>query len=329
MNRRVVRMLLLSSLFAVAPLPSSNGIALAKEPLAKTLASNYSLHVSLISFLPEKGLEACRSYGGGTASCNAIVGHWVKEGDRNFGVTVECKMKSQHFWATVRIEPSKSDKRTEARVQELDLSQFQPQMIDMAHNDDGRVFRLNLMPSVQVATPAPKRFRAPDLKLDDWSFPNCPIILNDERYLGRISLSHGQLAWLDIPGTALVEFSLIQFIDAQPWGVLNDGVVSISHPDGASLRIDRVKNGIHREMLRGGPYQIWVRWNQPTHSIEAHQELVKAQITKMRRQIEAGDLRLPKGTVERLEEANASDGICLISNGLRPLRPDEKMPEEE
>jgi hypothetical protein len=286
-------------------------------------AQFYSIDVALLSFLPGEGLEACRSYGGGAASGNATVGHWVKDGNRNFGVTVECIMTSHRFWATVRIEPSESDESTEARVHELDLSGFEPQAIDMAKDGDGRVYRLNLMPSVQIAA-APKRFRSQDLRLEDWSFPNCPIILNDERYLGRISCSHGELAWLDIPGTALVEFSLIRFADAQPWGVLHDGVVDISNPDGTSLNIGEVANGIPREVLKGGPYQVWVRWKKPTHSLKEHQELVKQQVANIRNQINAGDLKSP-ATVELLEKMAGSEGIWLMSNGVRALRPEEKV----
>ncbi len=313
------RLLLAMSVVLFATYP-----ALAGEERDAGEAQYYSIDVALLSFLPGEGLEACRSYGSGTASGNGTVGHWVKDGDRNFGVTVECRMKSHRFWATVRIEPSESDTLTEARVFELDLSEFEPQAIDMAEDDDGRGYRLNLMPSVKVA-PAPKRFRSQDLRLENWSFPNCPIILNDQQYLGRISCSHGELAWLDIPGTALVEFSLIPFAEAKPWGVLNDGVVGLSRPDGTSLQISGVANGIHRDVLKGGPYQIWVRWKKPTHSLEEHQELVKEQVSKIRKQIEAGDLRLPTRAVERLEKMDGSKGGWL-SSGLRPLGPEERVP---
>jgi len=325
MEFRIVRrrcLLLLAGIVLISAYP-----ALASETQKSRNVLDYSLHVVLLSFRPGAGLEACRSYGRGTAGGNATVGHWVNDGNRSFGVTVECKMKSHRFWATVRIEPGESDTLTEAKVHELDLSEFRPQMIDMARDDDGRVYRLNLIPSVEVVAEAPKRFLARDQQLEHWSFPNCPIVFNDERYLGRISCSHGELAWLDIPGTALVEFSLLPFVGSEPWGVLLDGTIAISHPDGASVEINGVTNGVHQENLKGGPYQVWVRWKPPTHSLKEHQELVKTQVETLRKQIEAGDISLPAATVERLERTADSDGICLMSNGVRELQADERVPE--
>ena len=43
-------------------------------------------------------------------------------------------------------------------------------------------------------------------------------------------------------------------------GNLKDGRIQIRSEDGQSLDIYGVRNGIHEIQLPGGPYEVWVRW---------------------------------------------------------------------
>ncbi|MCA9259195.1 MAG: sigma-70 family RNA polymerase sigma factor [Planctomycetales bacterium] len=63
---------------------------------------------------------------------------------------------------------------------------------------------------------------------------------------------------------AEIEFSLHRLKDAQPWGVLQDGRIAITHPDGTSIEIFSVANGADERIASGGPYRVWVRWNKPS-----------------------------------------------------------------
>src|SRR5262249_28613285 len=152
-----------------------------------------------------------------------------------------------------------------------------PRSLEVARDADGRVYKVNLMPHLTVA-PEPRQFKVTDLRLDAWGFPSSPVLVNDHDYIGRLGMSYGNLATCDIAGLAKIEFSLLKLKDSQPWGVLNDGVITITHEDGTTVAISDVKNGSDHNMLQGGPYQVWVRWNKPTYTIDEYRELMKKQI---------------------------------------------------
>jgi hypothetical protein len=241
---------------------------------------------------------------------------------REFDVSIKAKILNGKYLAKVTVEPDDEDRQTRAQVIEYDLTDLAARSVELARDADGRIYRLSLMPRI-VEVSKPRQFKVSNLSLDSFSFPNSPIILNDQDYIGRLSMSNGPLAWCDIPSLARIEFSLLPLKNARPIGTLRDGVIKIEHEDGQSLEIVAVKNGAHRETLAGGPYKVWVRWQPPTQTIEEHHAALKKQIAVLRQQVKDGEISLPQGMLERMEKRNEAGRIGLISSGLRGVSADE------
>ncbi len=114
----------------------------------------------------------------------------------------------------------------------------------------------------------------------------------------------------DIPGLANVEFSLHHLKGALPIGILSDGVLTITHEGGTTLRISNVAYGTsdinganpNLKALPGGPYQVWVRWNKPSQSAEEFHQYMKQQIPVLKKKVDDGELTLPPGMLDRLEK---------------------------
>lgn len=277
--------------------------------------------------VPAGGLDSYRGYGGGGAGgVNATLGRLAID-ERQFSLEVKTSLRSGEFIATVRVEPKKSDKVTKAMNREFVLSDLQPQSIEIARNDDGRVYRLQLCPRVNEL-PEPRPLDVNALRLDHWSFENSSVILNDQDYLGRLGMSSGQLASLDLPGLAKIEFSLVPFRDAMPIGSLKDGVISIIHANGTSLQISNVTNGIHREQLTGGPYQVFVRWSEPSMTDTEYRERLSETVAQVRKQIESGGLPAGEDWLKRLERAQNSDRVMMMSSSLGPIPSQDRVEQE-
>lgn len=276
----------------------------------------YYADVKLYSMKSDEGLESYRSYGGGGVGPRGTLGLGASSGARDFNVAISGSKNHGRFNVRVTVEPKRNDSRTAALDRVFALSELQPQTLEIARDDDGRVYRLSLFPHV-VISPGPKIFRAADLKLDHWSFHDSQIILNDQDYLGQMNLSSSPIAWIDIPGLAKVEFSLLPLTGAAQEGVLRNGTIDITHNNKTRLRITNVRNGVESEVLQGGPYHVWIRWLKPSQTVDQYRESWKKQLSAIRQQIASGDLELPQGTVERLQRLVKSDRILQVNCGAR------------
>lgn len=296
-----------------------------EEPTSEdALSRTYFADANLFSLQPDKEMATYRSHSGGSVGPNATLGLEVADKERRFKVSVIGKLKAQRFLAIVTVTPSKEDIRTRSRETEYDLSDLNPRSLEIARDDDGRVYRLNLIPRI-VEVAKPRQFKAVDFRLEYWNFPSSPVVVNDQDYFGQLNMSRGPLAWCDIPGLAKIEFSLLHLKDASPLGTLEDGVIKIAHDD-TTMRISNVKNGVsgvNGEVLTGGPYRVWVRWNKPTQSVEEFRKSIKTQIVSLKERVRSGDLSLPAGSLERLEKLSESDRISLTSFGLRQVDSDD------
>ncbi len=293
-----------------------------EEPTSEDALSGwYFADAILFSLQPDKELATYRSYGGGGVSPKGTFGLEVEDNGRRFKVSLVGKLKAHRFVATVTVTPNKADNRTRSRETEYDLSDLIPRSLEIARDDDGRVYRLNLIPRI-VEAEKPRQFKAVDFRLEHWQFQSSPVVVNDQDYVGELSMSSGPLAWCDIPGLAKIEFSLLHLKDSSPLGSLKDGVINIAH-DGTTMRISNVKNGVNGEVLASGPYRVWVRWNKPTQSLEEFRKSIKTQIATLKERVKSGDLSLTPGSLERLENMSKSDRISLMSSGVRQVGPDD------
>lgn len=79
----------------------------------------------------------------------------------------------------------------------------------------------------------PTQFKAEDLAIYDWDFPQSPVILDDEIYVGRVGMSGGPVVGIEIAGIASLEFSLLPLKEATPSGTLYGGTLAIKIDDHA------------------------------------------------------------------------------------------------
>jgi hypothetical protein len=297
----------------------------------------YYVDAKLFSYLPDHALDTYHDHGGGGVGPTGSLGLNAIENNRRFSVDVVGRLKSQQFLVTVKVKPKPHDSQTLPLEKELDLSDLKPQSLEIAHDPDGRVYKLNLTPRI-MEFPKAKQFQVSDLRLESWSFPASPVIVNNEDYIGELSMSYGPVCWCDIPGLAKIEFSLLHLKNSQALGTLQDGVINITNPqagaasDGATknvsevsttLRISNVKNGVNHEILSGGPYQVWVRWKEPSMSIEQARAAMQTELAEIKERIKSGDLSLPASVLENLEKKSKSDRIQLLSFGVRQANKDE------
>jgi hypothetical protein len=294
-----------------------------QEPKSEDAFSrNYFTDVKVFSLVPDHELATYRSYPSGGVGPSGTVMLGVGDKQRQFNVSIIGKLKAHRFLANVTVKPTVEDTHTRAQEIEYDLSDLNPRSLEIARDEDGRVYRLSLVPSI-VEHPKPWQFEANDLHFEYWSFPSSPVIVNDQDYIGRLAMSSGPLAWCDIPGLAKIEFSLLHLKDASALGSLENGVINIAHENGTTLRISDVKNGVNAEVLTGGPYRVWVRWNKPTQSVEEYRKSLKQHIASLKERVKNGDLSLPAGSLQRLEKMSESGRIGLTENGVRQVEQDE------
>ena len=151
--------------------------------------------------------------------------------------------------------------------------------------------------------------------------------MNDQDYLGTLDLGGAEIAWIDVPGLAKVEFSLLPLKGAKPEGLLKDGTLRIKHGDETRLRISNVKNGFGFASLPGGPYQVWVRWHEPSKTIDDYRDSLRRRIRNLRERSERGDMVVPKQTFERLEQAAESGRVLQVESGVRAAKDSDVISE--
>lgn len=314
-SRRLVS-LCLSLLTSIA------AVAFGKDP-TRIVARQYSIDIQMFSMNPREGLESYRGYGGGGGGPRASLGLSAID-DRRFSLTVETMVRSKEFIARVVVEPDPSDPKTKPMDREFVLSDLSPQSIEIARGDDGRIYRVQLYPRIEEL-PKPRMLDADALRLNEFSFESCPVILNDQTYIGRLAMSSGELVSLNLPGLAFVEFSLIPFRGAEPLGTLKDGAVNVIHESGTSLQITDVKNGVHRKLLDGGPYQVFVRWSKPSMTMAEYHAQLEETIANVKKQMESGDIPDGQNVLKRLEHAKSSKDLVMISSGLGPIPAEDRV----
>jgi len=205
-------------------------------------------------------LDSYKFNGSGSGSAGGSVGLAGGGKSRYFRVNVACKNRKGRFIANVSVVPGKNDSDTKEESFEIDFTNLKPKSLELAKNDDGRVYMLNFTPGIKIIDNRPKRADDTSFKFSRWALTDSMVIFNDSVYAGKIGVSGGPLAYVSYPGFAKVEFALEPFRGAKRLGTLKDGKIQIQSEDGQSLDVYEVKNGVHRIQLPGGPYEVWVRW---------------------------------------------------------------------
>ncbi len=303
-----------------------NSASVGQEPKVERVAfRSFYAEVIVFSVQPGDELDSYQLCAGGGFSPNGKLGLGIGDGQRGFLLSFHGTQEERRFLASVSVEPSPSDKQTQAQTVDYDLTDLSPRSLEIARNPDGRVYRLRIVPRVHVFATASqaKQFDASEQRLESWSFNSSPVFVNDRDFVGHLSMSGGEIAYCDIAGVAHIEFSLHHLQDAIDIGTLQDGVIQFKHKNGVTVKISNVRNGANGETLIGGPYRVWARWSDPTYTAEQYRELFKQQLAARNERIKQGDFFPRANTFERLEEASRSAGFGLTAAGVRGVEPDD------
>jgi hypothetical protein len=220
----------------------------------------YAVDINLFSVDQTQPIESYKWHGSGNSGEGGSVGLAGGGKSRYFRVNVASKNRKGRFVVNVSIVPGKNDTDTKKDSFEIDFTDLKPKSFELAKDVDGRVYMLNLTPSIKIIDNRPKRADDTSFRFGIWTLIDSMVIFNDSVYAGKIGCSGSPLAFVSYPGVAKVEFALVPFRGARRLGTLKDGKIQIRSEDGQSLDIYGVKNGLHEIQLPGGPYEVWVRW---------------------------------------------------------------------
>lgn len=285
----------------------------------------YAVDINFFTVDLSQPMDSYRWHGGGNSS-GGIVGLGCSDDARNFRIDVFGKTVKGRFVVNVIVTPDETDSVTKEDSFEVDFTDLKPRGFELAKNDDGRVYVLNLTPGIAVVDNRPKRADDTAFRFSKWSLHDAMVIFNDSVYAGKLGVGGGPLAYVSYPGFAMVEFALEPFRGAKQLGTLRDGKIHILSEDGQSLEIYGVKNGVHRIQLPGGPYEVWVRWqNLPG---EAKFEVPPKE--DWIRMVKAGctERGLPIPTAEELDklyERAKHQRVMPLSSGVGSIKPSDRI----
>ena len=168
------------------------------------------------------------------------------------------------------------------------------------------------VPPTQVKTQAA-------LGLHLWHFDQSIMIQNDTRYLGKVTLSGGELVTIDITTLARLELALASFRDARPLGRLQDGVIRITGDRDNVIEIFNVRNGKHPAVLPGGPYAVWVRWSDPSLSLA---DAARRVLETRRRRLDPNETQDALPTLEAIKDEISLGRTPVMSFAIGRI-PDE------
>jgi len=287
----------------------------------------FVVEAALVSYAPGAGLERYETHSGGMADAGSTLGLGFRVDEIVASVTMKPRIEDGRLLVALEMEPQKSNQALGFEAQTLDVTDLKPAAIRLGADEHERVYQLNITPGVRVIDNTPRRLDIRTLYLENWRFPDSPILVNDRTYVGRMTCSQSPVATLDITGVASVEFSLCRMTDSQPWGVLDNGVVTLTNPDdNTTIQISNVANGgPHAVELPGGPYQVWVKWSAPTHTIEEHRQELVALRDRLRKE---GELTADRADSFEKQLA-AEPGPWVYSLGVRGFRKGERADESE
>lgn len=285
----------------------------------------YAVDINFFTVDLSSPIESYRWHGSGSAG-DGTVGLGASDDVRNFRIDVSGKSMKGRYVVSVTVTPNENDSVTKVNSFDVDLTDLKPRSFDLAKNDDGRVYRLNLTPGIAVVDNRPKRADDTSFRFNRWSLHDSMVIFNDSVYAGKLGCSGGPLAYLSYPGFAKVEFALEPFGGANRLGTLKDGRIHIQSEDGQSLDIYGVKNGVHKMQLPGGPYEVWVRWqNLPGEAkfeLPAKEDwvrMVKAGCTEK-------GLPVPSDAeLDKLYEKAKQQRVLPLRSGVGPVKASDRI----
>ncbi|HEG44091.1 MAG TPA: hypothetical protein ENH94_08590 [Phycisphaerales bacterium] len=254
--------------------------SLCTASVSDRIYKHYEVDIEVHSLIPENTFETYKHHSSGYSGDggSVTIGCWTET--RAFRINTKSRNIKNRLIVEVKITPDNNDKITKENFYKVDLTDLKPQSIELAKDDDGRVYQLNLTPNINVVDNTPKRADETSFGFTQWAFNNSMVIFNDSSYVGKMNMSGGPQTFVSYPGLAKVVFSLKPFKNAKRLGTLKNGTIQIRNEDGQTLDIYFIKNGYSPGItLPRGPYEVWVRWEnlpgEPEFKIPPKEEWIK------------------------------------------------------
>jgi hypothetical protein len=288
--------------------------------------------VQYYSIDPSQGIPSYRRGSSGGAGLGGTFSATVKLSDASLTIDVSVRQRGGRFLVDLKTEKLIGEEVTHPPEfnREIDVTDLVPFACELGKGPDGRVQRLTIVPTLKSQS-LPKQFRLSDLDLTSLNLSRLPVILNEQEFVGTAGVDGGEVISLSIAGLGGIELSLLPFADAVPDGELRGGTLSIRH-EKDQLQISGVTNGERREILDGGPYKVFVRWQPPQLSLPEYVSSLQVQLDEVRKQAAQGDLHaqllLPKfesmAAVLAASIETKSRTACLYGSGARQLSSKEQ-----
>lgn len=300
-----------------AALVTSHAVVSAEESVANKDPIYFpKLKVAIRSWDPENVKATYRQHSSGSCSYGGTVGIGVG-GTGGFNAEIQCLPTNDQIAAAVSIEPYKGNANTKPSKSEVDVSDMRPDFIEVAKTEDGRVYFLIIEPEM-VKLQSPKVFTVDDLSPFDWDFPQSPVVLNDNLYVGRVGMGGGSLVGITIAGVADLEFSLREIKSSKPIGTLQSGRLTINYGDD-QIVISGVRNGAEKRTLQG-PYKVWVRSTGVNVSGEDYKRQMAEQVKVIQEMKYKGDVTISKDIIKQFKAFVDDNRPMLIGSTAREVR---------
>ncbi len=295
------------------------------DDAASTESRMHRLDVRLFSIIPTVGIASYRDTTGPgfmITGLGGMVGPAYTDEERSFGVQIRPQFIDGKFGTAVKLTPWPADAVIQDRSFQVDLSSLDAKTVELGHAPDGRVYKLSLVPSMEikapeVSVPIADAFK----KVEQMTFENSVVILNYDSYVGTIlGMGDTERAYVDIPGLLRVDFSLVQLVGYEKMGSLKGGRIDLRVSEENSLQIYNVLSGAGN-IIADGPYEVWAKW---TPAKETTAEVVRKTLAMYEKEKLSGnpvvDRPEMKAILERLKR-----GKPMMSYGSAGLSDSERV----
>ena len=299
--------------FVLATVNTLTNYGLAED--SKENHKYYLVDAQVVSLEPSQLIATYRPYGGGSGSPGSTLGYSTPVGE----VSIALIVQSDRFYADVTHKKGGKNE-DDTLEQRIELTNLRPVFVTLGTDESGRSYHLNLTPTVVSVNLKPMPFQKAANDLYRLRFHSSRIVLNDTQYIGRMMASDAEVFSIEVCDVASLEFSLHHLKNAEPWGRLRDGQITLSHPDGTLIEIGNVTNGGADQLIDGGPFVVWVRWSESQQSCGEY----RAGLLALRESVASGDTSATAGTLSMIDsELARKPGPWVISSGARGINKNE------
>jgi hypothetical protein len=250
----------------------------------------YSVTTRIVSYLPGDIIASYNSPGSSNTGVGGTASVGVSIDGTNYRVTTTPKQRDGA--PLIEVETSVGDQKS--KVSEYDFSDMKPRTVDLGVAKDGRRYHVNLTPQVWKSDFNPRSLADESDIFSTWQFREAPVIVNDANYVGRLG-GGGDIASFEISDIGSIEITLHEMEGWHPWGMLKDGVITIIRPeDRMGIEILNAQNGPSSAPLTlpGGPYRVWVRWEEAMKSEEVWKIARANRETMIKNGLDPNDIRI-------------------------------------